>query len=84
LNNSNKKLIAEKLKNLRANKSREEVAVSNGISISALQMYENAQRVPKDDIKVKLANYYGVSVQEIFFDIKLHKSCSKSENQQPA
>lgn len=58
---------AEKLKKLRAEKSREEVANSCGISVSALQMYETAKRVPRDEIKVKLANYYDTTVQDIFF-----------------
>jgi putative transcriptional regulator len=64
----NKELIAKKLFNLRGDKTREEVANDLDISVSALQMYENGQRVPKDDIKVKIANYYGLTVQEIFFD----------------
>jgi putative transcriptional regulator len=63
----NKEKIAEILVTLRGNRSREEVAKALGISVSALQMYENAQRVPKDEIKLKIANYYGVSVESIFF-----------------
>jgi putative transcriptional regulator len=63
----NKERIAEILVTLRGNRSREEVAKALGISVSALQMYENAQRVPKDEIKLKIANYYGVSVESIFF-----------------
>ncbi|EMI10402.1 MAG: helix-turn-helix transcriptional regulator [Anoxybacillus ayderensis] len=63
----NKEKIAETLVNLRGNRSREEVAKSLGISVSALQMYENGQRIPKDEIKLKIARYYGVSVESIFF-----------------
>src|SRR5690625_776374 len=75
----NKKKIAKKLIKLRGNKSRLEVSEALGISISALQMYENAQRVPKDEIKVRIANVYGESVQSIFFDTCLHKSCGKTK-----
>jgi putative transcriptional regulator len=64
----NKELIAKKIFNLRGHKTREEVANDLDISLSALQMYENGQRVPKDEIKIKIANYYGLTVQEIFFD----------------
>jgi putative transcriptional regulator len=64
----NKELIAKKLFNLRGDKTREEVANDLDISVSALQMYENGQRVPKDEIKIKIANYYSLTVQEIFFD----------------
>jgi putative transcriptional regulator len=63
----NKERIAEILVTLRGNRSREEVAKALGISVSALQMYENAKRVPKDEIKLKIANYYGVPVESIFF-----------------
>jgi putative transcriptional regulator len=59
--------IGKKLLNLRGNKTRETVAHANGISVSALQMYENGQRIPRDEIKVKLARYYSTSIEVIFF-----------------
>lgn len=58
----------EKLIKLRGTRSRREVAEACGISTSALGMYELEERVPKDENKKALANYYGVTVQEIFFD----------------
>lgn len=61
------KIIGDRLKKLRGLKSREEVAVSNGISVSALAMYENGQRIPRDEIKIRLANYYNSSVEAIFY-----------------
>ncbi|WP_264448897.1 helix-turn-helix domain-containing protein [Bacillus cereus] len=64
----NKRKVAATLVNLRNGKSREEIAEAIGISVSTLQMYENAQRIPRDGIKIKLANFYGVTVQSIFFD----------------
>ncbi|MBP3972714.1 helix-turn-helix transcriptional regulator [Bacillus sp. WL1] len=67
--------IAENLINLRNGRSREEVAKAVGISISTLQMYENGQRIPRDNIKIKLANFYGVTVQKIFFDSEQHELC---------
>ncbi|MCU5128957.1 MULTISPECIES: helix-turn-helix transcriptional regulator [Bacillus] len=63
-----KRKVAENLVSLRNGKSREKIAEEIGISVSTLQMYENAKRIPKDSIKVKLANFYGVTVQSIFFD----------------
>jgi putative transcriptional regulator len=69
----NKNLIAQKLMDLRGNKSREDVANEIEISLSALQMYENGQRIPRDEIKVKLANYYGVTVQYLFFAQQQHE-----------
>ena len=55
------------LKRLRGARSREEVARAVNISISAIAMYENEERSPRDEIKLKLANYFGTTVQEIFF-----------------
>lgn len=63
----NTKIMAEKLRKLRGTKSRQEVAKACGISTSALAMYEAGERVPRDDIKIKLAKYYNRSVNYIFF-----------------
>ena len=63
-----KLLIGQKLIFLRGCKSREEVAKNLGISVSALQMSENGQRMPKDEIKIKIAEIYCSSVQNIFFE----------------
>ena len=63
----NKKQIGKTLRNLRGKRSREEVAFATGISVSALTMYETGQRIPRDEIKIKLARYFGVSVGTIFF-----------------
>lgn len=67
--------VAQNLIRLRNEKSREEVARAVGISVSTLQMYENGQRIPRDNIKIKLANFYGVTVQTIFFDSEQHEVC---------
>ncbi|MEK3759679.1 helix-turn-helix transcriptional regulator [Paenibacillus sp. FSL P4-0338] len=75
-----KELIAKRLIRLRGEASREETANAIGISISALQMYENAQRVPKDEIKVKIAAHYKQSVQTIFFDLEPHETCFLNKN----
>jgi putative transcriptional regulator len=63
-----KVLIGQKLISLRGERSREGVANDMGISVSALQMYENGQRMPKDEIKVRIARIYNSSVQQIFFE----------------
>lgn len=60
------KTIGSRLSKLRGTRSREEVASAVGVSISAMSMYENGERVPRDDIKIKFANLYGKTVQEIF------------------
>lgn len=60
--------VAERLVKLRGDRSREEVAKAIGVSISAISMYENGERIPRDDIKISIARYYQKTVQEIFFD----------------
>ena len=62
-----KRAIGERLKRIRGDERREKVAAAVGISVSALAMYESGQRVPRDEVKVALSNYYGVSVLELFF-----------------
>ena len=65
--------IGSALKKLRGEKAREEVAFANKISVSALAMYETGKRMPRDEIKMSLANYYGVSVESIFFAPEVHE-----------
>ena len=59
--------VAERLIKDRGNKKREEVAAAIGVSLSAITMYENGERVPRDETKIKLAEYYNKTVQELFF-----------------
>lgn len=60
--------IAERLVKARGDKRREDVAEAIGVSLSAISMYENGERVPRDEIKVRLAKYYKTTVQKLFFD----------------
>lgn len=58
-----------KLKQLRGNKSQDFIAKELGITKSAWAMYERNERMPRDEIKIRIAQYFGKSVQDIFFDI---------------
>ena len=44
-----------------------EVASAVGISVSSLGMYETGARMPRDEVKLSLAKFYGRSVNDIFF-----------------
>ena len=66
------KASAKMLIELRGQKSQKEVADAIGISVSALSMYENGERIPRDNIKVRLANYYNKAIGDIFFITKSH------------
>jgi transcriptional regulator with XRE-family HTH domain len=61
------KRIGRKLSELRGKRSQAEIANALGISKSALSMYEIGERVPRDDVKVRLAKYYNVSIEDLFF-----------------
>lgn len=62
-----KKEIGKRLRHLRGNRRREDVALAIGVSVSALSMYENGERVPRDEIKIAIANFYGETIEAIFF-----------------
>ncbi len=63
----NAKAIGERLVKLRGSKSQEEVAKAVGISVSALSMYEQGKRIPRDNIKIRLSSYYKKPISTIFY-----------------
>lgn len=60
--------IGKKLIRLRGDRTQEEVAKATGIAQESISFYENGKRIPSDEAKIKLAEYYGVTVQSIFFE----------------
>ena len=65
----NAEIIGAKIKNLREaeNISRETFCDDVEISLSALSMYETGQRVPRDEIKLKIARRLNTSIEALFF-----------------
>lgn len=61
--------IGSRLRGIRTERGEtvEDVARSIGVSNSAIGMYEGGQRVPRDEIKIKIAEHYGLPVESIFF-----------------
>lgn len=70
------KIIGNRLKLLRGEKKIEDVANDLGISRSALSMYESGHRIARDEIKVKIAMYYGTSIEAIFYAPEVHEMCT--------
>lgn len=66
--------IGRRLKELRGSRTREEVAGGLSISQSALAMYEQGERIPRDNIKIRIANFYGRTIEDIFFKPKQHEA----------
>lgn len=59
--------VAERLVSARGNQRRRDVAEAVGVSVSAISMYEAGERVPRDEIKVRLAKHYKTTVQKLFY-----------------
>lgn len=66
---SSASVIGERIRTLREkrNLTRESFCNEVGITQSSLSMYENGQRIPRDEIKVKIARLLGVSIEALFF-----------------
>ena len=62
----NAKEIGKRLVRLRGNKTQEEVAKSLNISVSALSMYERGERIPRDNVKIRISSYYKKPINKIF------------------
>ena len=62
------KEIGRRIRILRGNTPGREVCKALGISRSTLSMYEQGNRIPRDEIKSKIAHYFKKSVHEIFYD----------------
>ena len=63
--------IADRLIKLRGSRTQAEVAQAIGVTPSAYSMYENGERIPRDEIKKRIAEYYKRTVNTIFLRIKL-------------
>lgn len=59
--------MGKRLRELRGDKPASVVATALQISESALNMYENGNRIPRDEVKIRIANYYKKPIQSIFF-----------------
>ena len=59
----------QKIRNLREELgySPEKVAKAIGVSISSYLKYESGNRIPRDEVKEKIANFFGQSAGIIFF-----------------
>lgn len=59
----------EKLRSLREDRgmSVDDLAKTLGLTRQAVYNYEMDARVPRDEIKVQIANFFGVGIEEIFF-----------------
>jgi putative transcriptional regulator len=74
-----------KLRHLRGDKSLREVAEVLGITPQMLGKVKLKRRVPSPALAKKIANYYKVTVEEIFLNDSRDKTChSKKSRGQPS
>ncbi len=66
------KETGERLRELRAERGQAEVAEAIGVSTMAISQYETGKRIPQDKIKIKLARYFGQSVESLFYAQKVN------------
>lgn len=66
--------IGENLRYLRKKKgvTQTEVAKALGIPTTTYNAYETGQNVPRDEVKLMIANYFNRTVQFIFFNRITH------------
>lgn len=61
------KIIGERLRALRGDRTIEEIAEACGVTKAAISNYEQGIRIPRDTVKVKLAKCLHSTVNDIFF-----------------
>ena len=64
------------LRKLRGDRTQEEIAAILGITKSSWAMYERDERVPRDEVKIRIAKFFGISVEELFYTQIEHYMCS--------
>ena len=70
------KTTKEILRNLRGDKTQAEIAADLGITKSSWAMYERGERTPRDEVKIRIASYFGTTVEELFYTQIKHYKCS--------
>lgn len=64
----NKEAIGRRLREARGvHRTQADIAAAVGVSPAAISQYERGERIPEDKIKLALAEYFGLTVQELFF-----------------
>lgn len=62
------------IKTLREKRNLSQLQLSEaiGVSPSSITMYEREERIPRDSVKIKIANFFDVTVESIFFTEEQH------------
>lgn len=63
----------QKMRELRGNRTKEEVATAINVTCSSYIKYERDERTPRDEVKIRIAKYFDTTVSNIFFAHLEHK-----------
>lgn len=63
----NQVAVGRRIRSLRGSESQQALADKLKISKSALAMYERGERIPRDEVKVRIARHFNASIESIFF-----------------
>ncbi|HBV87060.1 MAG TPA: transcriptional regulator [Desulfosporosinus sp.] len=76
--------MAKSLSQLRSekDKTQREVAEDLKVGVSTIAMYETGQRTPSLQTAKRLARYFGVSVEDIFFGNGAHNLRANSDSKE--
>ena len=65
----NASVMGQQLRSLRGSLTVQEMADILHITKSSLVKYERGERVPRDEVKIRIAQYFGVSLESLFFNL---------------
>lgn len=65
--------IGRRLRELRGDRPQKEVADAVGVTPMSISYYESGQKVPGDDVKIALAEFFGKTVEQIFFTKEVNR-----------
>lgn len=60
--------MGKNLQTLRGDIPRATVAQAINVSLPSYSAYERNDRIPRDEVKLRIAEYFGTTVQAIFFN----------------
>ena len=63
----NAKAIGDRLRQLRGDRTQAVVAEAVGVTDMAISQYEAGVRIPSDEMKIRLARYYEMSIEQLFY-----------------
>lgn len=75
----NREEIGKRLRTLRGSRSLEDVSKALGVTPMAVSLWERGERIPSDDLKIKIAAYYKRSVTFIFYADRVNKTLTEAK-----